>query len=277
MGTININVASVDYPLDTPEYGYETIIGTALIHTEKLPRGFGIWDNGVANVNRILKTTWLLNATNTNTLLAIFNDMNKGRGVSVTLKLGNNSGLYPFGPDHGDSGNFGCRMISIEAKPVLEEPWQYFRTEIAFVEESKPTYSLPAEVSEGDLQIGTITNLRYPPNMPESHTRFGFSTQLTYSGLPYTISKFPSVNSHYTKLGMVCNQSKAAALINHLLATVRNNNVTIISQAGNYLFGRLELESGTYVCQWLDAVLKIKHVNYDNFNFDLNFCGEETS
>lgn len=274
MGTININVASVDYPLDTPEYGYETIINTALIHTERLPRGWSIWDNGTDYINRIFKATWLLDATDTTTLLQIFNDINKGRGVSVTLKLGNNSGLYPYGPDHGDSGNFQSRMISIDAKPVMEEPWIYFRTEILFVEESNPTYSLPTEVSEGDLQIGTITNLRYPPNMPESSTQFGFNTKLTYGGVPYTVDKLIGVDSDTTKLGMVCNQSKAAALIDHLVNTVRNNSVTITSQANNYLFGCLAGVSSTY-CWWLDQIINIKHINYDRFDFDLNFWGVE--
>jgi hypothetical protein len=273
-GVINIKAGDTGYDLPTPEYGYETTISTALIHTERLPRGYGIWDNGTANIRRVFKGTWLLDATDTGTLLAIFNDITKGRGISVTLKLGTEpTGFYPFGPDHGDEGDFDCRMISIDPKPLMEEPRQYFRTEISFVEESNPAYSLPVEISEGDLQIGTITNLRDPPDMPESRTRYGFSTQLTRDGTAYTIDKRSTVDYNATKLGMVCNQSKAAALINHLLATVRNNNVAISSQANNYIFGQPGGSSGYYSCQWLDEVLKIKHVSYDRFNFDLNFWG----
>jgi hypothetical protein len=271
---INIKAQSTGYDLPAPEYGYEVEIGTALIHTERLPWGYGIWDNGVANVSRTLKATWLLDATDTNTLLGIFNDLNKGRGISVELKLGTEpTGFYPFGPDHGDEGDFDCRMINIDIKPVMEEPWQYFKTEISFVEEDNPTYSLPSEVSEGDLQIGTITNLRYPPSMPQSRTRYGFSTQLAYDGTPYTIDKRSTWDYNATTLKMACNQSKAAALIDHLINTVRNNNLTIVAQSGNYLFGQPGGESGSYTCQWLDSVISIKHTMYDRFEFDLNFIG----
>ena len=273
-GVINIKAGSTGYDLPTPEWGYETTIGTALMHTERLPSGYGIWDNGTDYISRVFKGVWLLSATNTDTLLAIFDDITKGRGISVELKLGTEpTGFYPFGPDHGDEGDFDCRMISIDPKPVMEEPWQYFRTEISFVEESNPSYSLPTEVSEGDLQIGTITNLRYPPNMPESRTRYGFSTQLTRDGSPYTIDKRNTWDYSAAKFGMVCNQSKSAALVNHLLATVRNNDVTIISQANNYLFGQPGGSDGTYTCQWLDEVIKIKHTAFDIFGFDLNFWG----
>lgn len=271
---LNIKAQDTGYDLPAPEYGYKVMINTALIHTEHLPYGYGIWDNGVANVNRILKATWLLNAANTSTLLAIFNDVNKGRGRSVELKLGTKpTGFYPFGPDHGDEGDFDCRMIDIDINPVMEEPWQYFKVEISFVEESNPSYSLPVEISEGDLQIGTITNLRYPPSMPESHTRYGFSTQLSYNGTPYTVDKTNAWDYNSTELNMICNQSKAAALIDHLLTTVRNNNLNIITQAGNYLFGQPGGESGNYTCQWLDSIVNIKHTRYDSFEFDLNFYG----
>ena len=271
-GVINIKAGSTGYDLPTPEWGYETTITTALIHTEYLPKGYAIWDNGAAYMSRVFKAVWLLNATDTNTLITIFNDLNKGRGISVTLKLGTEpTGLYPFGPDHGDEGDFGCRMISIDAKPVMEEPWIYFRTEISFVEESNPSYSLPTEISEGNLQIGTITNLRYPPDMPESSTRFGFSTQLTYGGTPYTVDKLIATDSETTKLGMLCNQSKSAALINHLLTVVRNNLLNIVAQSNNYLFGRIAGSGTTYDCLWLNDSIKVVHKAYDQFSFDLSF------
>ena len=274
-GVINIKVQSTGYNLPTPEWGYEVSINTALIHTEHLPYGYGIWDNGVVNVSRILKATWLLNATDTDTLLAIFDDINKGRGQSVEIKLGTEpTGFYPFGPDHGDVGDFDCRMINIDINSVMAEPWQYFKTEMTFVEESNPSYSLPSEISEGDLQIGTITNLRYPPSMPKSRTRYGFSTQLAYDGTPYTVDKTNGFDYNATTLNMICNQSKAAALIDHLINTVRNNYLTIISQSNNYIFGQPGGSNDTYTCQWLDSILNIKHTTYDRFEFDLNFWGE---
>lgn len=267
-----ISISDTNYTVDAPQYGYESTINTALIVSELLPKGYAIWDNGSANVSRTLKANWLLNATQTGTLIDTFNDINKGRGVSCTFKLGNDSGFFPFAPDLGDTGDFGCRMLNINPMPVLEAPWKYFNTEISFVMESKPAYSLPTEISEGDLVIGNISNLRYPPAMPESSTEYGFSTQVTYDGTAYTIDKTNDQDSLRTTLNMVCNESKAAALINEMIATVRDSNVTIVSQSNNYLFGEEGGSNATYVCQWLNESITVVHNRYDEFQFSLSFC-----
>lgn len=266
-----ITANNVNYAINAPQYDYVSTIMMGLIHTELMPKGYGIWDNSDTYDFRRCKCNLLLNATQTDSLLGIFNDVNKGRGISVTLKLGRNSGFYPYGPDHGDSGNFQSRMISIVPSPVLEEPHLYFNTTIEFIEESNPSYSLPAEQSEGNLQIGTIAGLRYPPEYPKSSTDYGFSTQITTDGSPYTIDKTNDADYYVTTLPMVCSQNKAAALINHMMGTVRANNVNVISQANNYLFGREGGSNKTYVCQWLNEIITIKCPRYDEFNFDLIF------
>ena len=267
---INIRANGVDYEIDTPQYDYTTTIPIALLHTALEPRNYGIWDNGSANDGaRICEAIFQMNATLTNTLLEIINDQNKGRGVSVVLKLGTNSGFYPFGPDRGDSGNFDIRLISIKSPPVQSDPWLYFSTRLVFSEESNPSYSLPSEVDEGKLQIGTITGLRYPPDFPNSQTDYNFSTQLTYDGTAFTVDKL--TDGFVTTLNMVLRHNKAAALINHLMVTVRGNDLNIITQGNNYVFGRENGASGVYSCQWLNESTSITHVRYDQFAFGLNF------
>ncbi len=264
-----ISVDDVNFTVDNPKYDYEVNIMPALIHTAMEPKNYGVWDNGSGNDIRTLGATWLMSAALTNTLLEIFNDLNKGRGISVTFKLGNESGFYPFGPDHGDAGDFGVRMTSINALPVMTAPWLYFNTQIEFVEESNPAYNLPAEFDCGDLQIGSITGLRQPPDFPQSSTDYNFSTQITRDGSPFTIDKV--TDAFTTTLAMVLRHNKAAALIDHMMGTVRNNDLTIVAQANNYLFGRENAGAGTYICQWLNEIIKIVHVRYDQFNFGLTF------
>lgn len=267
-----LRAQGINYTLDNPIYGYISTVVLSLIHTDKLPAGYAIWDNGSSRDYRICKFVSRLNATQTNTLLTIFKDLTVGRGISLTLGLGKTSScFYPFGPDRGDSGNFGVRLLKVEPRPVMEEPWLYFDTEITLVEESCPAYTLPTQIPEGDLQIGAITDLRNPPTMPESETDYGFSTQLTNNGTAYTIDKLYDADSRTTVLKMVCNQSKAAALINYMAGTVRAANVNIVSQANNYLFGQEGGSSGIYSCQWLNEQIVIKHNSFNEFEFELSF------
>jgi len=266
-----IRVAGVNYAIDNPMYDYTTGISLALEHIPLLPKGYSIWDNDSTNDFRTFKATWQLSATVTNRFLNIFNSINKGRGVSVLLNFGSNSGVFPYGPDLGDSGIFQSRMTSINAKGVMEEPYLYFNTEMEFVMETYPEYSLPTEIPEGDLQIGTITNLRYPPSYPDPTSNYGYNTRLTRDGSPYTIDKTSDSDFYITTLPMICNQSKAAALIDHLVTDVRDSNITIIAQANNYLFGNEMGSSGTYICQWLNDVIQIDHNRYDEFEFKISF------
>lgn len=272
-----IKASTIDYDIGKPQYGYTTRITMDKQIQELSSTGYGIWDNGSSYDVRIFKAVFRLNATLTNTLLDIFNDVDKGRGISVSLVMGTNSGIYPFGPDHGDSGTFGVRLTEIVANGVTEEPWLYFDTELTFVEESNPAYSLPSEVSDGALRIGTITNLRYPERYPESSTDYGFATNTTRDGTNYTVDKTIGMDNHLTTLNMSCNQSKAAALIDHMTGTVRDNNLTIIEQANNYLFGREVGEGNTYTCQWLDTSIVINNPRFDYFTFPLTFYHVSTA
>jgi len=266
-----ISANDVNFTVDTPPYGYATTINTALIISRKLPQGYVVWDNGVSNVSRYCQVNWLLSASDTDTLINIFNDTTKGRGISLYFKLGNNSGFFPFGPDLGDSGDFGIRLLSLDPSPVMEEPWLYFNITANFVMESNPAYSLPSQIGEGDLQIGGVGNLRYPPTMPSSKTEYGFATQVTYDGTAYTIDKTIDADELTTTLSMVCNHSKSAALINDMIVNRRDSQVTVVGQANNYLFGEEGGNAGAYTCYWLNESLNIKHNRYDEFAFDLSF------
>ena len=255
---------------------YTTILSPAIKHAIVAPTGVIPWDNGIAfDGGRICKCTAIHSASESASLLDFMNDVNKARGQIFTITLSSGSGFFPFGPDHGDTGVFTARLI-VPPVPtgVLEEPYLYSETELQFVEVTKPAYALPAEISEGDLAIGTISNLRFPPAWSDVDSEYGYTTRLTNDGTPSTIDKTSDWDDYSASLRMVCNQSKAAALIDHMMSDVRGADVTITAQANNYIFGVENSGAGAYTCKWMDEVIEIQHVSFDRFLFALNFYRE---
>ena len=270
--TITIRARGIDYDFPTPEYGYTTEIMLAMLHQQLYPgQAYSIWDNGAANDYRLCKGDFLLNASDANGLITIYQSGSVGRGISIELHLHNTSGFFPGGPDKGDSGKWMIRFTKIEPGGVEEEPYKYFRVHTEFVIESYPSYSLPSPVTEGDLQIGSITGLRWPPNWSDPINEIAVNAQLTYTGAATVVDKTTAADQEKCVLPMVLNQSKAAALINHMAGTVRDNNLNIVTKGDCYLFGRIPGAAGTYSCQWIDGAIKIIHNRHDEFAFDLSF------
>jgi len=273
-----LEYGATEYSFDAPQYGYKSVINMSLIHSSILPRGYVIWDNDDTSAHDFRTTSFnlKLNATQTTSLQGFFDEIAKARGASVRITLEENSGFFPFGPDRGDAGGFNMRLIKMTPQPIMEEPWMYFDTEFTFVEESNPSYTLPSEKSEGDFQIGTIKNLRYPPEFPQSSTDYGFSTSLTYDGTAYTVDKTDNSDADVSRFTMICNESKAAALIDHLSRVARADDLNVVSQGGNWIFGNKNGASGTYTCQMLNSKIEITHTRFDEFAVGLAFYRKST-
>ena len=268
---VGLKVQGKAYRFNNPQYGYTTTIHIATHITPVAPKGYTVWDDGSSYDYRTCRAEFLLYEDDAETLIQTITDDAYGRGIDCNLMLQEGSGFYPFGPDKGDSGTFGVRIIRVEPGPVQEEPWRYFRIAVEMVATSYPGYVLPTEVSEGDLQIGTITGLRYPPDFPKSLHNVLYDVNITRDGSPYTTDYLQSSDNYETSLPMVCNHSKSAALVNHLVSTVRDSTLSVVGGDNTYLFGRIPGDSGTYTCRWIDSSLKIVHVAYNRFSFDLNF------
>jgi len=268
---VGLKVQGKAYRFNNPQYGYTTTIHIATHITPVAPKGYTVWDDGSSYDYRTCRAEFLLYEDDAETLIQTITDDAYGRGIDCNLILQEGSGFYPFGPDKGDSGTFGVRIVRVEPGPVQEEPWRYFRIAVEMVATSYPGYVLPTEVSEGDLQIGTITGLRYPPDFPKSLHNVLYDANITRDGSPYTTDYLQSSDNYETSLPMVCNHSKSAALVNHLVSTVRGSTLSVVGGDNTYLFGRIPGDSGTYTCRWIDSSLKIVHVAYNRFSFDLNF------
>jgi len=269
--SITFTMQGNNYTFDEPEYGYTSSVALAIHRAPVLPRGYAPWDDGSSFDVRTCNVTFIMNATDANSLLGVWKDADKGRGVTGSLVLPSASGFYPFGPDYGDAGTFGVRMIDLEPGPPLEEPWLYFRNTIRFVMTSHPAYGLPTQQAEGDLTIGAVSGLRYPPEFTSPEIRYAVATVLTRNGTPYTVDRLPSSDVYETTLNMVLRQNKAAALLNHLVATVRANNVTITDGGNGYLFGRSAGQGAALTCQWVNEVVNVRHRRFDEFEMPLTF------
>lgn len=271
--SINIRYGSTDVELPAPRWGYETRIVLPLIITKLTPgNGYSIWDNGSNYDIRFCKCTWFLSLADTNSLIDILRNSAKGRAADLTLKLGNDSGFFPFGPDKGDSGDFIVRLVSPEPRGSIGHPADYFYTECDFVfVGSYPAYELPEAQIDGSLQIGTIGSLRYPQPMHVQTIHYGVNTVITHNASSYA-NDFTSTGDEYQcSMDLTQCQANAARLIDHLTGTVRANNVNIIPPANSYLFGRENGGTATYVCQWPQNEIVINHTQHDQFNFGLKF------
>ncbi len=263
---------TANYIVNSPQWGYSTIIDLPF-EIEKLDSGdYCIWDHGSTFDIRKCKCTFLLPLAMANSLLTALTTDSLGRAATLTLILGSNSGFFPFGPDKGDSGDFTIRVLNFSPKSSIGHPADMFPIEVEFQNISTyPSYSLPTEIQEGDLQIGTIIGLRYPQGMHEQNFSFGIKPAITYGSDVYFIDSASNSDSHDSLMGMSLCQNKAAALINHLTGTVRYNSLSIIPPANSYLFGRLNSSTATYTCQWIDKQIEIQNPSFNNFVFNLNF------
>lgn len=233
----------------------------------------GTWDYRILNT-----ATWRIPASQQISLSAFFKDASKGRGENITMTLQSGSGFFPFGPDLGDSGDFVVRLLSQDQLGRLGRPWNHFENDIQLVLVTPPGgYSLPSQVSDGNLSIGSVSGLQYVDYAPKTYRNI--QHQLTTSGVPYSIDGRTSGDSYETGFTQICNASKAAALAAFLVSSSgRSSDISIVAPANFYLLGADNGSSGTYTVKFLGASpnnktvsIKMTHERFNQWSFPLNF------
>lgn len=269
---MTIRVNAVDYTVKNPFFGYTTIIDMATEVREQDNGKYIVWDHGQAFDSRRCICNWLLSKSETLTLIQIFQDVAKGRGVD--LEMTPDSGFFPFGPDKGDdgaSGPFTVRVLRIDAGPSIGHPEDFWNTEVEFIHNgSYPSYTPPAEVAEGSLEIGTVSGLRYPEGMHTQAINYDIRTAVSYGGNAHTIDKTLTADAYVSTLAMGHNEGNAAALLAHVQDTVRANDVTITPPANAFLFGR-EKTAPNYLCKLIQSEITVIHERHNLFNMDMTF------
>jgi hypothetical protein len=191
----------------------------------------------------------------------------------VTLSLGANaSGFFPGGPDKGDKGDFTIQIISIKDSGILHTPWLRFTLNVAFVIVTSPAYSLPVRTGfeEGDFSIGTIGDLQAPLFDP-SPIR-GYSAILTETGAPKVIDRGTYADSHNTGFIISANQPNAAALVNHIVGTIRGSSFEIGNPDNAFPFGVFANDGDAYTlnAKLTENKISIEHIDYGQFNISIN-------
>ncbi len=272
----DVNGASGSF---TPaESGYTSYIYMSTKITQLSNGEYSIYDYNSSNDYRTCRATWILDATQMNNFLAGFENSASSRAKSVELILPSGSGFFLFGADKGDTSTelnpFQVRMIVHKSEGIGDKPFKYFKVDVEFVAESFPSYTPPSQThpdtDEGNLQIGTISGLRWPDEYAEPDINIDYDTQLSFDGTPYSTSKGTDADYANTILKMRLNLENAAALIEHLLVTVRGNNVTLTPPSDSYIFGR-RLGDGAFTAKLIQSVIKIDNPMYNRFEFDLKF------
>jgi hypothetical protein len=107
--------------------------------------------------------------------------------------------------------------------------------------------------------------------MPKSDDNYRMVTSITNGGTGYVVDKTESSDRYLSTFKMFCNQSKAAALTDHIVNTVRGNDVNIIGGANSNFFGANKASSGTYTCKLYQSKVTVTHNRPDEFLIPLTF------
>ena len=270
-GKIQLDDGSNTIEVSVPLFGYKTTIQLPF-DIQKLDDGsYGIFDNGASYDIRSCECEMQLNATEQNILNDFISDGTKGRAKDIIITTNASSGFYPFGPDKGDVGPFTCTFEIAKHEGIGEAPYKYFKDQIIMVNTgSWPSYSIPTEVSEGQLTIDTIANNRFPPNWFEPDYRYKYAVSIEQNSTSQYIDRGANADSFITSFSMVSNQTKAAKTIERLVDTTRSVAFNIITVTNYYLFGRDKGSEGTYSVKLIQDKIVIQHNRYDNFEYELN-------
>jgi hypothetical protein len=84
----------------------------------------------------------------------------------------------------------------------------------------------------------------------------------------------------YSSWTQPCNQSKAAALVNHIQNVARGADITITAPDNFYLFGCENGSANAYTCNLAagdqsETILTMTHINHNRWDIPLRFWMQE--
>jgi hypothetical protein len=262
----------------TPQWGYQAVISMSMSAFRGGAGEISWWDNGSTYDTRRCKASFKLNATDAGAIDTFLTDPARGRGADITLSLGSTgSGFFPFGPDKGDRGNFVIRETAYSAGGQLHSPWLWWSADLEMAMVSSPTYNLPSQSDDGNLQVGNVTGLRYPQAGYEPSAQYAVTNIITRGGQGYSVDRGQSGDVYETGFKLSGSQAKISAVVNHLVNTVRGDNFNIVTQAKNFPLGRAKQESGTFQVKLASPDLVVTHTGFDKFELDLQLIFEAQS
>lgn len=263
------NGTTIDVPV--PSFPYKTIIELPF---EWQKQDDGTWegyDHGDTYDKRSCECSFFYDVDDMETFNDFFRTDGEGRGQDVIMRMNSNSGFFPFGADKGDEGDFTVALIIKKHGMVGESPFRYFKFDVVIYNTgSWPAFTPPAEVDEGELTIGTVTDLRFPPDWFKPKAEYGEFATIEQDASSQWIDRSDNYDWYETGFNMVCNESKTAALIEYLVDTARVNSFTIEPPDDSYAFGRDNSATASYTVQLIQDTITITHTQNNRFTFPLN-------
>ena len=273
MDKITLQSDSLNISIDPPLFSYITNIKLPF-EIESLECGsYSLYDQGSDYDKRECICEFELSQTESASLNEFIEET---RGNSVNLVLPSNSGFFPAGPDKGDSGTFSCIVNSLKHNGMQNEPFRYFKDKlIIYFTGSYPAYDLPSEISDGTMSIGSIDDLRFPEQMFDPDQMYAYYTELTEDSSVKIIDRGNLADQVTTQWQQKCNNSKAAALINEIVETIRINQTTITAQNEHFPFGINHGDNQVFDAFLIQNLISIKHNRFNEFEFSLKFLLEQ--
>lgn len=263
---ITLAYSGISRDVTPPEYPYTSTLRLPFEYFRGFDGSYTAFDNGAAYDTRICECTFLFDATDRNAFETFFTGTPRGQTLSLTTV----SGFYPFGPDKGDSGTFTARILSAEPTGQLLAPWKHWRVSLTLAMVSAPAYSLPTEISDGSMSLGSVSGVKYPQDGFEVDTSYGLNTIFTQGGDVYTYDFGTSADSYETTMQINGNHTKIAAIVNYLASTSRTNNFTLTAATGQYPFGYAKGDNTSFTVKLLSPELSVQHIGPDEFTLSIS-------
>ena len=263
-----VEIEGVTY--DAPILGYKSVINMGLHISRQMDGSVEIFDDGISFDLRSCTFVFELNEAQHILFIDEFAEISKSRGQDFTLKL--SAGFYPFGPDFGDRGDFVCKMIETKELGIGETPFLFFHTEVTFAYVSGPTrtFPLPAGISEGQLNVAGILNLRFPPAWFKPEVNHNITTVVSRDGTVHSQDKSELADNFDTNFILLMGPENCARLVNALTVTVRKATYEILSRDNYFPLGIQKGDNKTFTVKPLTNKLEITHTRIDEFSMPLS-------
>ena len=277
MSTIRLTALdATTIDLKTPLWKYETKIKMPLSYSQRADGTTGIFDAGTAYDLRTCKCTFLNDVTDHGALVDFLRNSLQGRGRDVGLSFPSGNGFFPFGPDLGDAGTFTIRVLDFEPSEQLMKPFKWWKDVLVLqlISGPTPSYSLPSVTEYGNLQVGNVTNFRYPQTTFKTKYNYAVNNTTLFSGVDQ-IDLGENADSWAVTFGLTSTESACAVLTNYLMTTPRNpsgktyNTFPIITQSNTFIFGEENSSAGSYDVLLIDGEFELIHVAHDIFETSL--------
>jgi len=271
-GYIRLTAASAAYfDIPLPNYPYSIRIDFPWEIQELESGTFKSKDFGNAYDKRSSEFSFDLTATVMSNLKTFL--MTTARAQAYTLELASDSGIYPFGADKGNIGPFSVSVKIDETQGMGPNPYQYFNAKLRIQNVGVyPAFTLPTEISDGALTIGTVSGIRFPIDWFDSKVTDRYDIVHTENSSAYFSDRLSSGDYFRTQAKFILNTSKAAALLYYLSATARTSTFNLIVGSNVYPFGREKGDNKTFVVQNISTYLEIKHIQHNRFEIPLSLA-----